>query len=83
MNTPKIDGLRPAYYNKTEDRFLSIAPTGNFDEWEPVLLLTADGGLDVAVPDATAAAWLLPDIAKLAGDYARWAEAELAKEKVR
>jgi hypothetical protein len=83
VNTPKIDGLRPAYYNKTEDRFLSIAPTGNFDEWEPVLLLTADGGLDVVMLDATTAAWLLPDIAKLTGDFARWAAAELSKEKVR
>lgn len=81
MNTPKIDGLRPAYYNKTEDRYLSIAPTTDFDEWEPVLLLTANGGLDVVVLDATTAAWLLPDIAKLVSDFARWAEREINKEK--
>ncbi len=77
MTHPKIDGLRPAYYNATEDRFLTIAPTGDFDQWEPVLLLTADGGLDTVVLTASTAAWLLPDIAKLVSDLARWAEREL------
>ena len=74
MNTPKIDGLRPAYYNATEDRYLSVAPAGNFDEWEPVLLLTANGGLDVFTLTATTASWLLPDFAKLVSDYTRWLE---------
>lgn len=81
MNIPKIDGLRPAYYNKTEDRFLSIAPTGNFDEWEPVLLLTANGGLDTMVLTAGTAAWLLPDFATLVSNFARWAEREMDKDK--
>lgn len=74
MNTPKIDGLRPTFYNSTEDRYLSVPPTSNFDEWEPVLLLTADGGLDVVVLSADVAAWLLPDVARLVADYARWLE---------
>jgi len=78
MTTPKIDGLRPAYYNKTEDRYLSIAPTGNFDEWEPVLFLSVNGESEVML-DASTAAWLLPSIVKLSSDYTRWLERE--KEK--
>lgn len=77
MTQPKIDGLRPAYYNAAEDRFLSIAPTGDFEQWEPVLLLTADGGLDTVVLTASTAAWLLPEIATLVSNFARWAEREL------
>lgn len=76
MTTPKIDGLRPAYYNKAEDRYLSIVPTSGFDQWEPVLILSADGGLDVVVLDASTASWLLPDFAKLVSDYVRWMERE-------
>lgn len=70
----KINGLRPAYYNASEDRYLSIAPTGNFDEWEPVLLLSIDGGYNEFVLTASNAAWLLPDIVKLSSDYTRWLE---------
>lgn len=81
MNTPKIDGLRPMFYNTTEDRYLSVPPTGNFAEWEPVLLLTANGGLDVFTLTAETAAWLLPDFAKLVSDYTRWMEREMTKER--
>ena len=83
MNQPKIDGLRPAYYNATEDRYLSIAPTGNFDQWEPVLILSANGGLDTVTLTAATAAWLLPDFAKLASDYTRWMERQIEKETIR
>jgi len=79
VNTPKIDGLRPAYYNKTEDRYLTIVPTSDFDAWEPVLLLSANGGLDTVTLTAATAAWLLPDFAKLASDYARWMERQMEK----
>ena len=80
MSTPRIDGLRPAYYNKDEDRYLSVGPTSDFDKWEPVLLLSANGGLDIMTLDATTAAWLLPDFVKLVTDYTRWLERE--KEEV-
>ena len=83
MNTPKIDGLRPAYYNAIEDRYLSIAPTGNFDQWEPVLILSANGGLDTVTLTAATAAWLLPEFAKLASDYTRWMERQIEKETIR
>jgi hypothetical protein len=79
MNTPKIDGLRPMFYNATEDRYLSIAPAYAFDEWEPVLVLSANGGLDTVTLTAATAAWLLPDFAKLVSDYTRWLEREKDK----
>jgi hypothetical protein len=81
MDTPKIDGLRPMFYNATEDRYLSIAPTYAFDEWEPVLVLSANGGLDVVTLTPATAAWLLPDITKLACDYARWMERQMEKAR--
>jgi hypothetical protein len=83
MNHPKIDGLRPAYYNATEDRYLSIVPTYAFDEWEPVLILSANGGLDTVTLTAATAAWLLPEFAKLASDYARFMERQIAASKER
>lgn len=80
MNYPEIDGLRPGYLNKADGRFRTLAPTEDFEHWEPVLILSADG-LDTVALTAETAAWLLPEFAKLVSDYTRWLECESAKSK--
>ena len=70
MSTPKIDGLRAAYYNAETGQYRNTAPGGpTVEEWEPVLILSANGGLDAVTLTADVAAWLLPDFAKLIADY--------------
>jgi hypothetical protein len=73
VEIPKIDGLRPAFYNRAEDRYLTHVSSTDPGEWEAVLVLTTRNAGEVILT-ATTARWLLGDITKLVTDYAAWLE---------
>ena len=81
MSTPKIDGLRPAYYNAETDQYRFTAPGGPTAEvWEPVLILSV-GRVDTVTLTASNAAWLLPEFARLISDYTLYLERQTKEDQ--